>query len=60
MLSFQRDAAFADIEPGQNRLVAFPSWAPHEVMPISCPSRRFIDSRFAVNCWAWAGPADQS
>jgi Rps23 Pro-64 3,4-dihydroxylase Tpa1-like proline 4-hydroxylase len=20
-------------------------------MPVSCPSQRFIDSRFAINCW---------
>jgi SM-20-related protein len=42
---------FSDIVPVQNRLVAFPSWAPHEVMPINCPSGRFEDSRFSINCW---------
>lgn len=42
---------FVDIEPVRNSLLIFPSWAPHEVMPVSCPSRRFIDSRFAINCW---------
>lgn len=45
------DRAFRDIPPLQNRLVAFPSWAPHEVMPIACPSRQFADSRFSINCW---------
>lgn len=45
------DAPFVDIEPECNSLLVFPSWAPHEVMPISCPSGRFVDSRFAVNCW---------
>lgn len=40
-----------DIEPAQNSLVVFPSLAPHEVLKVSCPSRRFADSRFAVNCW---------
>lgn len=45
-------SAFADIEPVQNRLVAFPSWAPHEVRPIACPSGDFADSRFSINCWA--------
>ena len=45
-------SAFTDIEPVQNRLVAFPSWAPHEVRPIACPSGRFEDSRFSINCWA--------
>lgn len=42
---------FVDIEPDHNTLLVFPSWAPHEVMPVSCPSRRFADSRFAINCW---------
>jgi Rps23 Pro-64 3,4-dihydroxylase Tpa1-like proline 4-hydroxylase len=32
---------------------SFPSWAPHEVMPISCPSKRFTDSRFAINYWVY-------
>ncbi len=44
-------ADFIDIEPVRNSLLVFPSWAPHEVMPVHCPSRRFIDSRFAINCW---------
>jgi hypothetical protein len=43
--------AFTDLVPAQNRLVAFPSWAPHEVMPVSCPSGAFAASRFSVNCW---------
>jgi Rps23 Pro-64 3,4-dihydroxylase Tpa1-like proline 4-hydroxylase len=45
------DQDFVDIEPLHNCLLVFPSWAPHEVMPVSCPSQRFIDSRFAINCW---------
>lgn len=43
--------AFADIAPDHNSLLVFPSWAPHEVMSVSCPSKRFADSRFAINCW---------
>ncbi|MFM5916878.1 MAG: 2OG-Fe(II) oxygenase [Novosphingobium sp.] len=39
------------IEPADNRLAAFASIAPHEVLPIKCPSGRFEDYRFAVNCW---------
>ena len=39
------------IEPLDNRLIAFPSELPHEVLPVSCPSRAFEDSRFAVNVW---------
>jgi SM-20-related protein len=42
---------FVDIEPVRNSLLVFPAWAPHEVMPVHCPSRRFVDSRFAINCW---------
>ena len=42
---------FIDVQPEQNMLVAFPSWWVHEVLPVSCPSRRFSDSRFNVNCW---------
>ena len=45
------DAQYVDIEPLHNSLLVFPSWAPHEVMPVSRPSLAFIDSRFAVNCW---------
>lgn len=44
---------YADIEPAHNTLLVFPSWAPHEVMPVSVPSKRFIDSRFAINCWVY-------
>jgi SM-20-related protein len=44
---------YVDIEPTHNAFVAFPSWMPHEVMPVSCRSRMFGNSRFAVNCWLW-------
>lgn len=46
------DAGF-DIAPDDNSLVVFPSWGPHEVMPIRCASGDFADSRFAVNCWIY-------
>lgn len=42
---------FVDIEPEYNSLLVFPSWAQHEVMRIDCSSKRFADSRFAINCW---------
>ena len=45
--------AFVDVEPERNMLLVFPAWAPHEVMPIDCPSKRFADSRFAINCWVY-------
>ncbi len=42
-----------DVAPDQNTLVVFPSWGPHEVLPVSCSSGAFEDSRFAVNCWLY-------
>lgn len=42
-----------DIAPDDNSLVVFPSWGPHEVMPVRCASGAFADSRFAVNCWIY-------
>ena len=39
------------VEPDDNKLIAFPSWVFHEVMPVSCPGNRFENHRFAVNCW---------
>jgi Rps23 Pro-64 3,4-dihydroxylase Tpa1-like proline 4-hydroxylase len=42
---------FVDIEPVNNALLVFPSWAPHEVRPVSVASKCFLDSRFAINCW---------
>lgn len=44
-------AAFVDVEPENDTLVFFPSWFPHEVLPVISPSGRFEDSRFAINCW---------
>ena len=43
------------IEPLQNRLVIFPSFTPHEVLKIFCPSSEFADSRFSINCWLHRG-----
>lgn len=40
-----------DIEMERDMLLLFPSWAPHEVRPVSCPSGDFADHRFAINCW---------
>ena len=41
----------AEIEPNNNSCVFFPPHVPHEVMRVNCPSRRFMDSRFALNFW---------
>jgi Rps23 Pro-64 3,4-dihydroxylase Tpa1-like proline 4-hydroxylase len=49
------EAPFVDIAPEQNSLAVFPSWAPHEVRPVACPSGRYEDSRFAINCWVRRG-----
>ena len=42
---------YVDLEPLQNSLVAFPSWATHEVRRVECPSGAFGDYRYALNCW---------
>lgn len=34
-----------------NRLVAFPSFTPHEVLETHLPGDDFADARFSVNCW---------
>ncbi len=60
LYALNRNDVFVDIEPERNRLVAFASWVPHEVMPVSCPSGRFGDSRFAINCWVRMKPPTPS
>ena len=42
---------FLDVEPINDRLLLFPSWVPHCVMPVVSTSSAFSDSRFAINCW---------
>lgn len=42
---------FKDVEPRNNSIVFFCSSYWHEVMPVSCPSRQFADSRFTFNGW---------
>lgn len=39
-----------DIQPNNNTLLAFPSFAPHEVLRINAPGVEFPDWRFALNC----------
>ena len=39
------------IQPRLNQMVLFPSGLKHEILPVSCPSRRFADGRFALNGW---------
>lgn len=40
-----------DIRAEQDTAVVFSSWVPHEVLRVACPSGKFADSRFAINCW---------
>jgi 2OG-Fe(II) oxygenase superfamily len=39
------------LSPQGDTLVFFPSVSPHEVLPLTVPSRAFADSRFTVNGW---------
>ena len=39
------------IEPRNNSIIFFLSRYMHEVLPVSCPSQSFADSRFTVNGW---------
>ena len=48
-----KQGTFVDIPPDYDMLVFFPSMFPHEVLPIKSPSGKFIDSRFAINCWIY-------
>jgi SM-20-related protein len=39
------------VEPCDNRLLAFPSFAIHEVKQVHCVPDDFRNARFAINCW---------
>jgi hypothetical protein len=39
------------LSPRQGMLVIFPSSAPHELLPVRVPSKKFSDSRFTLNGW---------
>jgi SM-20-related protein len=51
---------YIDIEPRNGMAVAFSSWLIHEVRPVRCPSERFEDARFAINCWVLRERAPRS
>jgi hypothetical protein len=40
-----------EVEPRLDRAVFFPSWFPHEVLPVHSGSDLFADGRFAITCW---------
>lgn len=39
------------VEPRNNSIMFFLSRYLHEVLPVSCPSKAFADSRFTINGW---------
>jgi SM-20-related protein len=43
--------SFRTVEPRNNSIVFFLSRYMHEVLPVSCPSKSFADSRFTINGW---------
>ncbi len=43
--------SFKYVEPRNNSIVFFPSHYLHEVLPVSCPTKAFADSRFTINGW---------
>jgi SM-20-related protein len=55
LLPFVGDAEPRSIAPRRNRLVAFPSFARHEVERISVPGDAWEDARFSINCWLLRG-----
>nr|WP_256386659.1 2OG-Fe(II) oxygenase [Hydrocoleum sp. CS-953] len=42
---------FKVIEPRNNSIIFFPSRYLHEVLPVSCPTKAFENSRFTFNGW---------
>jgi tetratricopeptide (TPR) repeat protein len=42
-------AGFTRVVPEDNSLVLFPSAYWHSVVPVSCPSKQYADSRFVIN-----------
>jgi Rps23 Pro-64 3,4-dihydroxylase Tpa1-like proline 4-hydroxylase len=49
--SLELTSEFQSIAPSNNSIVFFDSRLKHEVMPVSCPSKKFEDSRFTINGW---------
>ena len=48
-----KQGTFVDIAPDRDTLVFFPSFFPHEVLPVRCTSGQFLGSRFAINFWLY-------
>lgn len=48
---YDSQAEAQTVTPRQNTVVLFQSFIDHEVLPVRCPSRKFVNSRFTVNGW---------
>ncbi len=48
---YVKGESYKIVEPQYNSMVFFLSRYLHEVLPISCPTRAFADSRFTINGW---------
>ena len=48
---YKKAETFKTVEPRNNSIVFFLSRYLHEVLPVSCLSRDFKDSRFTINGW---------
>lgn len=48
---YVKATTFKTIEPTNNSIVFFLSRYMHEVLPVTCPSQDFTDSRFTINGW---------
>jgi Rps23 Pro-64 3,4-dihydroxylase Tpa1-like proline 4-hydroxylase len=51
LYDFAGDAQAATVAPRRNRLVAFPSFAAHEVTPVAAVRGSLDPTRWSVNCW---------
>lgn len=49
--SYYPSDSFHTIEPRNNSIVFFLSQCYHEVLPVTCVSQAFADSRFTINGW---------
>lgn len=45
------EGSYQTIVPRQNQIVFFPCELMHEIAPVKCPSKVFVDSRFTLNGW---------
>ncbi len=52
---YKQANSFKKIAPKNNSIIFFLSRYWHEVLPVNCPSKNFVDSRFTINGWLWNG-----